>query len=45
MQIVSFAFLLLSSTITQLGSALDSLYSHTAKSIHYFVWAMGKFNS
>ena len=45
MQIVPFVFLLLVSIITQLGSALSSLYSHTTKSIHYFVWVTAKFNS
>ena len=35
MQIDSFAFFLLASIIVQLESALNSLYSHTRKSIHY----------
>ena len=35
MKIDSFAFLLLTSIIVQLESALNSLYSHTRKSIHY----------
>ena len=45
MQIDSFALLSLASIIVQLESALNSLYSQTAKSIHYFVWAIAKFNS
>ena len=35
MQIDSFAFFFLASVIVQLESALNSLYSHTKKSIHY----------
>ena len=35
MQTDSFAFFLLASIIVQLESALNSLYSHTRKSIHY----------
>ena len=46
MQIDFFTFLSsLTSIIVQRESALNSLYSHTAKSIHYFVWAIAKFNS
>ena len=41
MQIVSFAFLSPVLIITQLGSALNSLYSHIAKSFCCFVWDMG----
>ena len=48
MQIDSFAFLSFVLIIVQLDSALNSLYqlySDTAKSIHYFVWIIAKFNS
>ena len=45
MQIDFFAFLLVALIIVQLESALNSLYSHTAKSIHYSVWTIAKFNS
>ena len=45
MQIDFFAFLSVALIIVQLESALNSLYSHTAKSIHYSVWTIAKFNS
>ena len=45
MEIDSFAFLSLAFIIMQLEIALNSMYSHAVKSIHYFVWAIAKFNS
>ena len=43
MQIDSFAFFSLTSIIVQLESVLNSLYSHTRKSIHYIFW-VSQFN-
>ena len=45
MEINSYAILSLALIIVQLESALNSLYPHTAKSNHYFVWPIVKFNS
>ena len=45
MQTDSFALLSLTSITVQLESVLSSLYSHTTKSIHYFVWAVAEFSS